>query len=210
MWYLACIVSLNIYSPELELLNAPQTNKMSLSSWMVGTVPPTAGEIDIIEGVNEGPNNEVTLHTKADGCSVQHSGFSGKIATGNCYIYSTGSAGSGGCGIVDYEANSYGDGFNAAGGGVFATEWTSEFIKVWRFTSSSVPNDIRAGNPDPSQWGTPVASFSGNCDIDSQFQNLHIVSPSFFHRESVRWSSNTCILGFRCDFLRQLGRLCLV
>ncbi|KAJ5261384.1 endo-1-3(4)-beta-glucanase [Penicillium angulare] len=163
--------------------------------WMVGTDPPTAGEIDIIEGVNEGPNNEVTLHTNEDGCSIRRSGFSGKIATENCYIYSTGSAGSGGCGIVDNEANSYGDAFNAAGGGVFATEWTSDFIKVWRFSSSNIPNDIRAGNPDPSRWGPPVASFSGSCDIDSRFQNLHIVFDVAFCGSwagSVWSQSNKC------------------
>ncbi|KAJ5721224.1 uncharacterized protein N7483_009158 [Penicillium malachiteum] len=143
--------------------------------WMVGTVPPTAGEIDIIEGVNEGPNNEITLHTDHDGCSVDEGGFSGNIDRRNCYIYSTGPGGSGGCGIVDPDAASYGDAFNGRGGGVFATEWTGNAIKVWRFSNSSVPWDIVTGNPNPAGWGTPVASFSGPCNIDSQFQNLHIV-----------------------------------
>ncbi|KAJ5633086.1 hypothetical protein N7490_009425 [Penicillium lividum] len=143
--------------------------------WMIGTFPPTAGEIDIIEGVNEGPTNEITLHTNQDNCSVNNSGFSGVSSGHNCYIYSTGPLGSGGCGIVDPDPESYGGTFNGGGGGVFATEWTSDVIRVWRFPRSSLPSDVHSGTPDPSTWGTPVASFSGGCDIDAQFQNLHIV-----------------------------------
>lgn len=145
---------------------------------MIGTVPPTAGEIDIIEGVNEGPTNAVTLHTNQDGCTVNNSGFSGSLNRGSCYIYSMGPAGAGGCGIFDPNPESYGDFFNRVGGGVYATEWTSDAIRVWRFSRSKIPVNIRSGSPDPSAWGTPVASFSGGCNIDAQFNNLHLVSLS--------------------------------
>ncbi|KAJ5999287.1 hypothetical protein N7451_007097 [Penicillium sp. IBT 35674x] len=143
--------------------------------WMIGTVPPTAGEIDIIEGINEGPLNQITLHTNRDGCTVNNSGFSGKLDRPNCYIYSTGPAGAGGCGIVDPYPESYGGIFNAVGGGVYATEWTSDVIRIWRFPRSKIPANIQSATLDPSTWGTPVASFSGGCNIDAQFSNLHLV-----------------------------------
>lgn len=143
---------------------------------MIGTVPPTAGEIDIIEGVNDGPVNAVTLHTNHDGCTVNNSGFSGILDRHSCYIFSTGPAGAGGCSILDSNPESYGGIFNGAGGGVYATEWTSDFIRVWRFPRSKIPGNLQSGSPDPSTWGTPVASFSGGCNIDAQFNNLHLVS----------------------------------
>ncbi|KAJ6115198.1 concanavalin A-like lectin/glucanase domain-containing protein [Penicillium sp. IBT 16267x] len=148
--------------------------------WMIGTVPPTAGEIDIIEGMNEGPTNQVTLHTNHENCTVNNSGFSGSLGSDNCYIYSTGPAGSGGCGIVDPNPESYGGIFNGAGGGVYVTEWTSHVIRVWHFSRSKIPANIQSGSPDPSTWGIPVASFSGGCDIDAQFSNLHIVFDTTF------------------------------
>lgn len=141
---------------------------------MIGTVPPTAGEIDIIEGISDYTTNDMTLHTNKDGCSVQNTGFSGTQASKDCYI-NTKADGSGGCDITDPSKQSYGDGFNAAGGGVFATEWTSDGISIWRFPNSSVPDDISSGNPNPGNWGIPVAKFTGNCDFDAQFSNLHIV-----------------------------------
>ncbi|KAJ5247762.1 Endo-1-3(4)-beta-glucanase [Penicillium chermesinum] len=161
--------------------------------WMIGTVPPTAGEIDIIEGISDYTTNEVTLHTNEDGCSIQNSGFSGSLDTSECYIY-TKSDGSGGCGIIDPSKQSYGDGFNAAGGGVFATEWTSDGVHVWRFSNSSIPADISSGRPNPSTWGTPVASFAGNCDFDAQFNNLHIVFDITFCGDwaGSEWSSDSC------------------
>ncbi|KAJ5639942.1 Endo-1-3(4)-beta-glucanase [Penicillium longicatenatum] len=143
--------------------------------WMIGTVPPTAGEIDIIEGMNEGPTNLVTLHTNHDGCTVNNSGFSGILGRDTCYIYSTGLGGSGGCSIVDPNPESYGGIFNGGGGGVYATEWTSDVIRVWHFSRSKIPGNVQSGSPDPSTWGTPVASFSGGCNIDAQFNNLHLV-----------------------------------
>lgn len=171
---------------------------------MIGTTQPTTGEIDIIEGINEGPNNIVTLHTNDDGCSVDSEGFTGSLDRNNCYIYSTGLAGNGGCDIYDTQGASYGDAFNAAGGGVFATEWTSDFIQVWRFPSGGIPADIASGNPNPDGWGTPVARFSGDCDIDDQFQNLHLVCCVFIpcpYGHVLMWDS----LGFRYYILWDLG-----
>ena len=77
--------------------------------------------------------------------------------------------------ILNDNTQSFGDGFNKADGGVYATEWTDSAINIWFFANSSVPSDIKSGSPDPTGWGTPAASFSGDCDISSHFSNLQIV-----------------------------------
>jgi hypothetical protein len=149
---------------------------LTLSSWMLGSNWPNNGEIDIIEGVNTQSNNQMTLHT-SDGCSINNSGFSGSLETSNCYVEASGQSTNAGCGILSSSSQSYGDGFNQANGGVYATEWTSSGINIWFFSRSSIPSDITSGNPNPSGWGTPAAAFSGSCDIDSHFNNLQIVRP---------------------------------
>jgi hypothetical protein len=58
----------------------------------------------------------------------------------------------------------FGTNFNMNQGGVYATEWTS------------VPSDIDTGVPDPTGWGTPLADFSGSCDIDEHVMNQQIES----------------------------------
>ncbi len=61
-------------------------------------------------------------------------------------------------------------------------QWTSDAIKIFFFPrTGTIPADIEAGNPDPSTWGTPTASFSGgNCDIDANFMNHNIVFDTTF------------------------------
>ena len=153
--------------------------KLIGDSWMVGPNWPDGGEIDIIEGVNSQTSNDMTLHTD-DGCSISNTGnFSGSIATSNCYVDAVGQSANAGCQITSGDSATYGTGFNSNGGGVYATEWTSDAISIWFFPRGSIPPDITSGSPDPSGWSAPQASFSGSCDIDEHFQNQQIVSPSF-------------------------------
>ncbi|KAE9546437.1 hypothetical protein FO519_010351, partial [Halicephalobus sp. NKZ332] len=63
--------------------------------------------------------------------------------------------------------------FNAAGGGVYAMEWTSTFLRAWLFTRSNIPSDIKNGHPDPSTWGTPIANLSPY-NFDRYFRNVSI------------------------------------
>ena len=163
--------------------------------WMLGSNWPSNGEIDIIEGVNDQSQNQMTLHT-SDGCSLQNTGFSGNLDTSNCYVDASGQSPNSGCAIMNGNTQSFGSGFNDAGGGVYATEWTGDAISVWFFPSSSIPSDISSGNPDPTGWGTPAAKFAGSCDIDSHFNDLQIVFDITFcgdwaGEESV-WSSSSC------------------
>lgn len=83
--------------------------------------------------------------------------------------------------------NSYGDVFNKIGGGVYATEWTSDYIRVWFFPHSSIPHDITAGEPDTTSWSLPMASLAGDCDIDNHFQSQQIVFDTTFCGD---WAAN--------------------
>lgn len=74
------------------------------------------------------------------------------------------------------DTTSYGDTFNAAGGGVYALEWTSDTIKIWHFSRDNIPADITNQVPDPSGWGEPEALFgTSSCDVSTHFSDMSIV-----------------------------------
>src|SRR5579862_222418 len=136
---------------------------------------PDTGEIDIIEGVNLNTNNLMTLHTDP-GCTTNGNGQSGTQETYNCDTTTNTQPTNAGCSVDSNSGNTYGVGFNNAGGGVYATEWTSSWIRIWFFSRGSIPADITAGTPNPSNWGTPQANFQGSCDFDTHFSDMQIVS----------------------------------
>ncbi|CRG90397.1 hypothetical protein PISL3812_07441 [Talaromyces islandicus] len=161
--------------------------------WTVGSDWPNNGEIDIIEGVNQQSGDAMTLHT-SDGCSINNSGFSGTVSTSNCYTEAAGQSENAGCGIDSTDTTSYGDGFNDNGGGIYAMEWTDDFIQVFFFSHDNVPADLTSANPNPAAWGQPAALFDGECDINSHFQNHNIVFDITFCGSwagSV-WGSGSC------------------
>jgi hypothetical protein len=168
------------------------------------------GEIDIIEGVNDNAQNQMTLHT-APGCTVSvgaggqtGTSIGGRLSFGHfqeaILIKPDPNCGDGGgydgcpvpcisypflcrltpaTQVVDYASTSYGTEFDAAGGGVYATQWTSSGIMIWYFRHGSVPADIRQGKPNPARWGTPAANFGG-CEFDDYFMDMSIVRPLRF------------------------------
>ncbi|KAL9601264.1 MAG: hypothetical protein Q9219_002669 [cf. Caloplaca sp. 3 TL-2023] len=158
---------------------------------------PVGGEIDIFEGANDQSDNKMTLHTTS-GCQIKPTtGFSGKIDTPNCDVNAPDQGKNMGCGILHPMTNgrSFGRGMNTGGGGVYATMWTSQDIRIYYFPRSSIPSDITMGKPDPSKWGMPAAKFAGGCKIDEHFQNLHIIFNTAFCGDwaGEAWnSSKTC------------------
>ncbi|KAI1431083.1 glycoside hydrolase family 16 protein [Xylaria sp. CBS 124048] len=142
--------------------------------WTFGPAWPTSGEIDIIEGVNRQTNGTVTLHS-SPGCSFSSSSF----ASGDCGAPGDGTIG---CGNPTQNTRTFGDGFNAIGGGIYAVLWTSDAIQVYFFPRTGrIPSDITSGQPNPSSWGQPLSSFSGgSCDIDSHFKNHYLVFDTTF------------------------------
>ena len=130
----------------------------------------------------------MTLHT---GPGVQLSSvadFSGKLQGTNC-------EGTQGCQILDSSNLTFGAAFNNNGGGVYATEWTSSFIKIWFFPRGSIPSDIASPPPNPSDsWGTPSSFFQGDFDMDEKFTNLQIVFNTDFCGDwaGTVWSTSEC------------------
>jgi hypothetical protein len=128
--------------------------------------------------------------------------FTGLMTTGDCDVNADGQGKNVGCSIhapktmssaqmaADSSSKtatphpSYGTAFNAAGGGVYATEWTPTSISVWFIPRSSPLYTTHFTNttiPDPSQWGTPMAHFSGSgCEFDAHFQNLKVLFDTTF------------------------------
>ena len=78
--------------------------------------------------------------------------------------------------------HTYGSLFSRNQGGVYATEWTSDHIKIWFFSRDAIPKDIQKGVPDPILWATPQTFFQGSstCNIDTHFADQSIVFDTTF------------------------------
>ena len=162
--------------------------------WMTGPSWPNNGEIDIIEGVNDGTLNTMTLHTNA-GCSIRNdTGFAGNLATSGCDVNDPKQFKNQGCSIGSTSSSSYGTGFNAAGGGTYAMEWKSQSIKIWFWPRGQAPADIASGNPNPSSWNSPQAVFQGDCNIDDHFRDNNIIFDTTFCGSWAGnvWSGSSC------------------
>ncbi len=173
------IASKNTYQHGLVILDLAHMPAGACGTWpafwMLGEDWPYNGEIDIIEGVSAQTSNNMAMHTDA-GCTITNTGaFSGSLETANCDVNAAGQATNAGCSIRSADDSSFGSGFNSNGGGVYATEWTSEAVSIWFFSRDAIPSDITSGNPDPSGWGLPQGQFTGGCDIDDKVRNQQLV-----------------------------------
>ncbi|KAI9737273.1 MAG: hypothetical protein M1818_005806 [Claussenomyces sp. TS43310] len=146
--------------------------------WTFGPNWPASGEIDIIEGVNAGTTDQVTLHTSS-GCSVSIDGSSSEatLANSDCNYQNANT----GCGVTTTDTTNYGNGFNSNGGGVYAMQWASDGIYVWFYAHGNVPSDMLSDSPDTTTWGTPMVSLRSNtCDFGSHFANHNIIFDTTF------------------------------
>lgn len=137
--------------------------------------------MDILEGSNDITQAFISLHTE-NICSFT-SAPSTQLGTLNNDNTKCQLDNGAGC-SVESTANSYGTPFNKNGGGAYAMQWTSKFIRVWFFPRNKMPADITAGNPDPSKWGSPTANFDsahGGCNIDANFPAQTVVSLVSFY-----------------------------
>ncbi|GAA5934127.1 hypothetical protein JCM1841_006837 [Sporobolomyces salmonicolor] len=141
--------------------------------WMVGDNWPMGGEIDIIEGVHDSVQNQYTLHT-APGCTLTTPmQAAGAVLATDCDAYANYNTG---CGVQDTSRESYGSGWNAAGGGVYAMLWDETGISMYNFIRDQIPSDITSGSPDPSSWGTPRARWDAtSCNMTQFFGDQTIV-----------------------------------
>lgn len=131
--------------------------------WMLGSGAtwPEAGEIDILEGVNDYAINHYTLHTKPGVITANYSGTSmtGRLKTGNCDTNAQGQDRNAGCSTADAPGmKSYGDAFNDNNGGVFATLIDPFGVRIWFFERGKIPADITAGIPNPPPRADAVST----------------------------------------------------
>ncbi|TNY22702.1 concanavalin A-like lectin/glucanase domain-containing protein [Rhodotorula diobovata] len=172
--------------------------------WMNGPDWPDGGEIDVLEGVHDDSANQITLHTSDSGCKLTESvDVTGTLVPANndCNAKVNGNQG---CSYAETAANSYGEGFNRAGGGVFVTSFTTDAIEQWFWSRPDVPDNLVEGAPDRATWGRPSASWpSGGCDVGKYFKDqtlifgvsvfvpLNISGPPALMRAGRLWADTT-------------------
>ncbi|KAK5096115.1 hypothetical protein LTS08_007721 [Lithohypha guttulata] len=173
--------SINSYKYGLIILDLAHMPGSVCGSWPafwtlgVGETWPYAGEIDIIEGVNSQQSNSMAIHTDA-GCSISNDGnMAAQVVTTNCDVNAPNQANNQGCAVSYANTGSYGDGFNAQGGGVYATEITSAGVSIWFFARGAIPADVSSGSPDPALWGLPTGRFAGPCDWNDKIAAQQII-----------------------------------
>ena len=132
----------------------------------------------------------MTLHTGSS-CSISSSSMLGHILTDNCDVSNGDNTG---CAISSPDSATYGSGFNAGNGGIFATLFTESSILVWFWPRSTIPFDLTNNTPDPASWPTPLANFSGSCDFGTSFGPQNLVFDTTFCGDwaGSTWSSSDC------------------
>ncbi|KAF7563372.1 hypothetical protein G7046_g706 [Stylonectria norvegica] len=149
------------------------------SLWTYNFAENPVGEVDIIEGINMQTANDVSLHTcgtcsftKIGGLNQRTNCNNGGTVSNQCEDGQDFD----GCGNT-MSANSYGNGFNAAGGGVYAVSLASDALKIYWWPRSKIPSDITSGAPDPTKWGTPASLFTSgsNCNVANYFKGMNII-----------------------------------
>lgn len=161
--------------------------------WLYGEDPlhpwPTWGEYDVAESINNMKRGMTTLHTSerctqegvtagSDFLSEWEKGTNNRDAADNCDVKTPGQWENQGCSQKG-PMNSWGQPFNAQGGGTYAAEWDpeAEHIRTWFWPAGMEPSDISSRLPMPDTWGTPFSYFSlkkGTCD-SNHFKNMRLV-----------------------------------
>ncbi|KAF8187147.1 concanavalin A-like lectin/glucanase domain-containing protein [Pholiota molesta] len=161
----------------IDALHIPFGCSVWPSFWTVGieTEWPLSGEIDIIEAINDMNNNQVALHT-VQGCAQQvltPPAQTGHTVGTDCSVPE-------GCLVTESQPNSYGPGFAAAGGGVYALQMEVSGICL----RPNVPPNIQSATTstpiDTSTWGLPTAAYpaGASCNVTQFFppQNLVLLT----------------------------------
>jgi hypothetical protein len=136
--------------------------------WTCGPDWPLGGEIDVLEGTHRQTRDMTTLHTSA-GCDMRHvdpASFSGTWAKAldgrtnatDCFVGDPKQVSNAGCQIIDDDASSFGEPFNARGGGVVATVWDQHGMRMYRWSRKMIPSNMRE-SPNESSWGIPYARY---------------------------------------------------
>lgn len=151
--------------------------------WLLGSGAdwPNAGEIDILEGVNDDAFARYTLHTSPGVVTANHTGVrqTGSLITPNCDVNAPNQLRNAGCSTVDAPGSgSYGQTFNDKKGGVFATLIDSDGVRIWFFPRDKIPTDITSGSPNPPTRDPKDANITGTSTSSSwSLPNARFDSP---------------------------------
>ncbi|KAK1593360.1 concanavalin A-like lectin/glucanase domain-containing protein, partial [Colletotrichum navitas] len=144
--------------------------------WSYGAPWPQKGELDWFEGWNNAAANTPAAHTyhseEQGQCIISEVGQTSKVNTANCDQWAPGQYQNEGCAANATSADPWG----SADGGIYAVEWTDEYIKFFAWTHDAAPKDIGSDSPDTSSWGTPSMLISNDkCNIESHFSDQRLV-----------------------------------
>jgi len=196
----------------IDVLHMPEGCGTWPAFWMYDEPWPLKGEIDIIENTNLATGNAAAMHTGTN-CTMKHvaaSAFQGAWNPGllaqpaaDCYVKAAHQTENQGCSLA-FRDNTYGRPFNEEGGGIYATLWDSEGVRVWVFKRGCMPQDLVCGRPQPDTWGIPEAHFQlgPDCDEQQHFGNLKIVINLTFCGDwaGTSWLASSCVTkGPSCD-----------
>ncbi|OTB09113.1 glycoside hydrolase family 16 protein [Hypoxylon sp. CI-4A] len=171
--------SKNVYNHGLIIANFTHLPTPVCGSWpafwFFGEPWPTKGEIDIYENWNDLTFNRHTSHVDAPAvvgnCTLESGIMSATIDSPNCYDFATGQSNYQGCSASEYSST-----FGSASGGIFAMEWTEDYLKIWDWAHGAAPADIASGEPSPSllTWGLPSYVIK-QCNVDKAFKDMKMV-----------------------------------
>ncbi|KZL82352.1 beta- -endoglucanase [Colletotrichum incanum] len=144
--------------------------------WSYGAPWPKKGELDWFEGWNNAAANKPAAHTyhssEQGQCIISEAGQTSKVNTANCDQWAPGQYQNEGCTATATSADPWG----SADGGIYAVEWTDDYIKFFAWTHGAAPKDIGSDSPDTSSWGTPSMLISNDkCNINSHFSDQKLV-----------------------------------
>ncbi|GAA5867788.1 hypothetical protein JCM8547_005234 [Rhodosporidiobolus lusitaniae] len=161
---------------------------------------PAGGGIDTFEGISLQTQSTPTVITSDSGCKLGGSdSMTGTPLEGHTDCSdSTEVDGYSGCSVQNPSTSSYGEAWNAAGGGVLATLLDSTGVYIWQFSRADVPANLDM--PDPSSWGLPLAAWSAStCSMDYfSAQTLAITLGVCGTRPEANWSGECASLADTC------------
>ncbi|KAI0089537.1 concanavalin A-like lectin/glucanase domain-containing protein [Irpex rosettiformis] len=185
----------------IDVLHIPYGCSVWPAFWTKGPTWPDDGEIDIIESINLNPNNQMALHTAGSCLKDDSVPQTGRNVGQDC---STGS----GCVVVQTEQNSYGPGFAASGGGIWATQFDISGIYMWYWGRANIPANLAQATStssiDVSTWGTPSAAFPANakCNLTEHFTPQQLVIDITLCGD---WAGVPSIYGSQCGHMGPTG-----
>ncbi|KAL7622982.1 hypothetical protein AAE478_006661 [Parahypoxylon ruwenzoriense] len=170
--------SKNVYNHGLVIADFSHLPKPVCGSWpafwFFGEPWPTKGEIDIYENWNDLTFNRHTAHVDDPSvvgeCTITSDGMTATIDSPNCYDHAEGQWAFQGCSASEFSST-----FGSASGGIYAMEWTDDYLKIWDWPRAAAPADVLSGNPVPSLlWGVPSYVIK-QCNINKAFRDMKMV-----------------------------------